>query len=292
MRSMTGYSKVVFQNEDFVINLEIKSVNNKNLNLKIKVPYTLNFLENKIRTFVGKKIFRGSVDLKIDFEDKRVSENLFDYNKVLSDAYMEILNQMEIDYKDTFTSKLDLLVKNLNVIKRKDEEIDEEEYTSFIFEKLDVLLEKFIQMKSEEGLRLKEYFKERIFFLEIKVEEIKTLQPKVVETYREKLLERLNSIKEDINFTEEDLLKEILLFTDKSDISEETSRLSSHLYELKKEIESEDKTLGKKIDFILQEIFRELNTTGVKSNFYEISKIVVDCKNEIEKIREQALNIE
>lgn len=292
MRSMTGYSKVVFQNEDFVINLEIKSVNNKNLNLKIKVPYTLNFLENKIRTFVGKKIFRGSVDLKIDFEDKRVSENLFDYNKVLSDAYMEILNQMEIDYKDTFTSKLDLLVKNLNVIKRKDEEIDEEEYTSFIFEKLDVLLEKFIQMKSEEGLRLKEYFKERISFLEIKVEEIKTLQPKVVETYREKLLERLNSIKEDINFTEEDLLKEILLFTDKSDISEETSRLSSHLYELKKEIESEDKTLGKKIDFILQEIFRELNTTGVKSNFYEISKIVVDCKNEIEKIREQALNIE
>ncbi|SKA00557.1 TIGR00255 family protein [Cetobacterium ceti] len=292
MRSMTGYSKVVFQNEDFVINLEIKSVNNKNLNLKIKVPYTLNFLENKIRAFVGKKIFRGSVDLKIDFEDKRVSENLFDYNKVLSDAYMEILNQMEIDYKDTFTSKLDLLVKNLNVIKRKDEEIDEEEYTSFIFEKLDVLLEKFIQMKSEEGLRLKEYFKERISFLEIKVEEIKTLQPKVVETYREKLLERLNSIREDINFTEEDLLKEILLFTDKSDISEETSRLSSHLYELKKEIESEDKTLGKKIDFILQEIFRELNTTGVKSNFYEISKIVVDCKNEIEKIREQALNIE
>ncbi|MGX6590987.1 YicC/YloC family endoribonuclease [Cetobacterium ceti] len=292
MRSMTGYSKIVFQNEDFVINLEIKSVNNKNLNLKIKVPYTLNFLENKIRAFVGKKIFRGSVDLKIDFEDKRVSENLFDYNKVLSDAYMEILNQMEIDYKDTFTSKLDLLVKNLNVIKRKDEEIDEEEYTSFIFEKLDVLLEKFIQMKSEEGLRLKEYFKERISFLEIKVEEIKTLQPKVVETYREKLLERLNSIKEDINFTEEDLLKEILLFTDKSDISEETSRLSSHLYELKKEIESEDKTLGKKIDFILQEIFRELNTTGVKSNFYEISKIVVDCKNEIEKIREQALNIE
>ncbi|MCJ8341582.1 MAG: YicC family protein [Cetobacterium sp.] len=292
MRSMTGYSKVVFQNEDFVINLEIKSVNNKNFNLKIKVPYTLNFLENKIRAFVGKKIFRGSVDLKIDFEDKRVSENLFDYNKVLSDAYMEILNQMEIDYKDTFTSKLDLLVKNLNVIKRKDEEIDEEEYTSFIFEKLDVLLEKFIQMKSEEGLRLKEYFKERISFLEIKVEEIKTLQPKVVETYREKLLERLNSIRDDINFTEEDLLKEILLFTDKSDISEETSRLSSHLYELKKEIESEDKTLGKKIDFILQEIFRELNTTGVKSNFYEISKIVVDCKNEIEKIREQALNIE
>ena len=99
-------------------------------------------------------------------------------------------------------------------------------------------------------------------------------------------------IEREIEFKEEDILKEILLFTDKSDISEEVSRLESHLKQLKTELDSESSTVGKKIDFILQEMFRELNTSGVKANSYEISKLVVECKNEIEKIREQAMNIE
>ena len=136
MRSMTGYSKLVFQNENFAINLEIKSVNHKNLNLKTKLPYTLNFLENKIRSLIAEEVTRGSIELKIDFEDKRVTEDMFEYNKNLSDSYMEILKKMEIEYNEKFSSKLDLMVKNLNVIKRNEIEIDEEEYTGFIVEKL------------------------------------------------------------------------------------------------------------------------------------------------------------
>ena len=104
--------------------------------------------------------------------------------------------------------------------------------------------------------------------------------------------ERLEKIKEEVEFKEEDILKEILLFTDKSDISEEISRLDSHLTQLKLEMNSSEIAIGKKIDFILQEIFRELNTTGVKCNLYDISKLVVESKNELEKIREQAMNIE
>ncbi|WP_426710350.1 YicC/YloC family endoribonuclease [Cetobacterium sp. SF1] len=292
MRSMTGYSKLVFQNENFAINLEIKSVNHKNLNLKTKLPYTLNFLENKIRSLIAEEVTRGSIELKIDFEDKRVTEDMFEYNKNLSDSYMEILKKMEIEYNEKFSSKLDLMVKNLNVIKRNEIEIDEEEYTGFIVEKLHELLKSFLEMKESEGNRLRKYFQDRVGYIHKKVEEIKVLQPQVVEIYREKLINRLDTIGRDVTFSQEDILKEILLFTDKSDISEEISRLESHLYELKKEILKEDKSIGKKIDFILQEIFRELNTTGVKSNLFEISKLVVDCKNEIEKIREQALNIE
>lgn len=292
MRSMTGYSKLVFQNENFAINLEIKSVNHKNLNLKTKLPYTLNFLENKIRSLIAEEVTRGSIELKIDFEDKRVTEDMFEYNKNLSDSYMEILKKMEIEYNEKFSSKLDLMVKNLNVIKRNEIEIDEEEYTGFIVEKLHELLKSFLEMKESEGNRLRKYFQDRVEYIHKKVEEIKVLQPQVVEIYREKLINRLDTIGRDVTFSQEDILKEILLFTDKSDISEEISRLESHLYELKKEILKEDKSIGKKIDFILQEIFRELNTTGVKSNLFEISKLVVDCKNEIEKIREQALNIE
>lgn len=292
MRSMTGYSKLNFEDEKFAINLELKSVNNKNLNLKIKLPYNLNFLENAIRTEVASKISRGSLDLKIEFEDKRELGEIFDYDRSLSSAYMKILKEMENDFDEKFTNKMDILVRNLNVIKKNDFEIDENEYSKFILEKIQELLVGFIKTKEDEGNRLKAYFMERIEVLESKVEEIKKFKDTVVSNYKAKLLERLEKIKEEVEFKEEDILKEILLFTDKSDISEEISRLDSHLTQLKLEMNSSEIAIGKKIDFILQEIFRELNTTGVKCNLYDISKLVVESKNELEKIREQAMNIE
>lgn len=292
MRSMTGYSKLNFEDEKFAINLELKSVNNKNLNLKIKLPYNLNFLENAIRTEVASKISRGSLDLKIEFEDKRELGEIFDYDRSLSSAYMKILKEMENDFDEKFTNKMDILVRNLNVIKKNDFEIDENEYSKFILDKIQELLVGFVKTKEDEGNRLKAYFMERIEVLESKVEEIKKFKDTVVSDYKEKLLERLEKIKEEVEFKEEDILKEILLFTDKSDISEEISRLDSHLTQLKLEMNSSEIAIGKKIDFILQEIFRELNTTGVKCNLYDISKLVVESKNELEKIREQAMNIE
>lgn len=292
MRSMTGYSKLNFEDEKFAINLELKSVNNKNLNLKIKLPYNLNFLENAIRTEVASKINRGSLDLKIEFEDKRELGEIFDYDRSLSSAYMKILKEMENDFDEKFTNKMDILVRNLNVIKKNDFEIDENEYSKFILEKIQELLVGFIKTKEDEGNRLRLYFMERIEVLESKIEEIKKFKDIVVSNYKAKLLERLEKIKEEVEFKEEDILKEILLFTDKSDISEEISRLDSHLTQLKLEMNSSEIAIGKKIDFILQEIFRELNTTGVKCNLYDISKLVVESKNELEKIREQAMNIE
>ena len=292
MRSMTGYSKLNFEDEKFAINLELKSVNNKNLNLKIKLPYNLNFLENVIRTEVASKISRGSLDLKIEFEDKRELGEIFDYDRSLSSAYMKILKEMENDFDEKFTNKMDILVRNLNVIKKNDFEIDEDEYSKFILEKIQELLVGFIKTKEDEGNRLRLYFMERIEVLESKIEEIKKFKDIVVSNYKAKLLERLEKIKEEVEFKEEDILKEILLFTDKSDISEEISRLDSHLTQLKLEMNSSEIAIGKKIDFILQEIFRELNTTGVKCNLYDISKLVVESKNELEKIREQAMNIE
>ncbi|MCF2640427.1 YicC/YloC family endoribonuclease [uncultured Fusobacterium sp.] len=292
MRSMTGYSKLNFEDEKFAINLELKSVNNKNLNLKIKLPYNLNFLENAIRTEVASKISRGSLDLKIEFEDKRELGEIFDYDRSLSSAYMKILKEMENDFDEKFTNKMDILVRNLNVIKKNDFEIDENEYSKFILEKIQELLVGFIKTKEDEGNRLRLYFMERIEVLESKIEEIKKFKDIVVSNYKAKLLERLEKIKEEVEFKEEDILKEILLFTDKSDISEEISRLDSHLTQLKLEMNSSEIAIGKKIDFILQEIFRELNTTGVKCNLYDISKLVVESKNELEKIREQAMNIE
>lgn len=292
MRSMTGYSKLSYQDEKYALNMELKSVNNKNLNLKIKLPYNLNFLEGVIRTEIASKVSRGSLDLKIEFNDLRDLGKLFDYDKEQSKGYMNVLTEMEKDFNEKFTNKMDILVRNLNVIKKNDFEIDENEYSNFIIGKVNELLIPFIKTREEEGERLRAYFLERLSILENKIDEIKKHKDTVVEIYKNKLLERLDKIRGSIDFKEEDILKEILLFTDKSDISEEISRLDSHMEQLKKELNIKGEPVGKKIDFILQEIYRELNTTGVKSNLYEISKLIVECKNELEKIREQSMNIE
>ena len=292
MRSMTGYSKLNYEDENYVINMEIKSVNNKNLATKIKLPYNLNLLESFIRGEIASLISRGSIDFRIEFENKNESLKNLKYDENLAKSCMDILNKMEEDFNDKFSNKLDFLVRNFGVISQKDLDTDEEKYKEIISLKLRELLQDFIKTKVEEGNRLRIFFKEQLNILKSKVEEVKKLKPQVVENYRERLLANVNSVKADIDFKEEDILKEILLFSDRVDITEEISRLESHFKQLEYEFNTDKDSQGKKIEFIFQEIFREFNTMGVKSNMYEISKLVVEGKNELEKMREQIMNIE
>jgi len=253
MRSMTGYSKLNYEDENYVISIEIKSVNNKNLTTKVKVPYNLNLLENYIRAEIASFISRGSIDFRIEFEDKNENLKSLKYDEDLAKSCMQILNKMEEDFNEKFSNKLDFLVRNFGVISQKDLDTDEEKYKEIISLKLRELLQDFIKTKVEEGNRLRSFFKEQLNILKSKVEEVKKLRPQVVENYRERLLANVNSVKADIDFKEEDILKEILLFSDRVDITEEVSRLESQ---------------------------------------YEISKLVVEGKNELEKMREQIMNIE
>ena len=292
MRSMTGYSKLNYEDENYVISMEIKSVNNKNLTTKVKLPYNLNLLENYIRAEIASFISRGSIDFRIEFEDKNENLKSLKYDEDLAKSCMQILNKMEEDFNEKFSNKLDFLVRNFGVISQKDLDTDEEKYKEIISLKLRELLQDFIKTKVEEGNRLRSFFKEQLNILKSKVEEVKKLKPQVVENYRERLLANVNSVKADIDFKEEDILKEILLFSDRVDITEEVSRLESHFKQLEYEFNADKDSQGKKIEFIFQEIFREFNTMGVKSNMYEVSKLVVEGKNELEKMREQIMNIE
>ena len=292
MRSMTGYSKLNYEDENYVISMEIKSVNNKNLTTKVKLPYNLNLLENYIRAEIASFISRGSIDFRIEFEDKNENLKSLKYDEDLAKSCMQILNKMEEDFNEKFSNKLDFLVRNFGVISQKDLDTDEEKYKEIISLKLRELLQDFVKTKVEEGNRLRNFFKEQLNILKLKVEEVKKLKPQVVENYRERLLANVNSVKADIDFKEEDILKEILLFSDRVDITEEVSRLESHFKQLEYEFNTDKDSQGKKIEFIFQEIFREFNTMGVKSNMYEISKLVVEGKNELEKMREQIMNIE
>jgi len=289
---MTGYSKLNYEDENYIISMEIKSVNNKNLATKVKLPYNLNLLENYVRAEIATFISRGSIDFRIEFEDKNESLKNLKYDEDLAKSCMQILNKMEEDFNEKFSNKLDFLVRNFGVISQKDLDSEEEKYKEIIGLKLRELLQEFVKTKVEEGNRLRGFFKEQLSILKSKVEEVKKLKPKVVENYRERLLANVNSVKADIDFKEEDILKEILLFSDRVDITEEVSRLESHFKQLEYEFNADKDSQGKKIEFIFQEIFREFNTMGVKSNMYEISKLVVEGKNELEKMREQIMNIE
>lgn len=292
MRSMTGYAKLSFENDRFSINLEIKSVNNKNLLLKTKLPHNMNFMENHIRTFIAEYISRGTVDLKLELKDKSENPIVVSYDTMLANSYMNTLRNMEEDLDEKFSNKMDFLVKNFNIIVTNDNELDEEVYKNFIEEQLQNLINEFIKSKSLEGERLKFFFINQLQKIKANVEIIKSLRKDIVINYKNKLLANINQLEQDIKVNEEDILKEILIYSDRVDISEEVSRLESHICQLELEINSKEIAIGKKIEFILQEIFRELNTTGVKSNMYEISKLVVDTKNELEKMREQIMNIE
>ncbi|EFS21958.1 TIGR00255 family protein [Fusobacterium gonidiaformans 3-1-5R] len=292
MRSMTGYAKLIYEDEKYALQMEMKSVNNKNLSCKIKLPYNLNFLETKIRNEIATKVLRGSVELRIELEEKEENLEAIQYDKNLSRAYFDTLSSMEKELGEVFSNKMDFLVRNFNVLKKGNNEVSEEEYSQFLLPKVQELLLPFLESRQEEGNRLQLFFLEKFEILKSYVTKIEEYQPSVVERYKEKLLARLQTCREDLHFEENDILKEVMIFTDRSDISEELSRLKSHLQQLEKELKSKELGLGKKIEFLLQEIFRELNTTGVKSNLYEISNLVVSAKNELEKIREQIMNIE
>ena len=289
---MTGYSRVAVENESFKLKIEIKSVNNKNLNLNIRNPYSLNFFDSKIRNVVSAHIFRGSVEMRIEFEDKRDAGVEPSYNKNAAQNYMAVLEQLENDFNEKISNKLSYLIKNPDIIKKSESDIDENEYSEFIIPVLEKALIGISEVRDREGAKLKEYIIEKTALLKEKVMKIKELKELVVESYISKLQQRIAASNQEINLSKEDILKEVLLFADRADISEEISRLESHIEHFYKEIDKKGESMGKKLDFMIQEMFREINTTGVKANYYDISKLVVESKNELEKIREQIQNIE
>lgn len=207
MRSMTGYAKLIYEDEKYALQMEMKSVNNKNLSCKIKLPYNLNFLETKIRNEIAAKVLRGSVELRIELEEKEENLEAIQYDKNLSRAYFDTLSSMEKELGEVFSNKMDFLVRNFNVLKKGNKEVSEEEYSQFLLPKVQELLLPFLESRQEEGNRLQLFFLEKFEILKSYVAKIEEYQPSVVERYKEKLLARLQTCREDLHFEENDILK-------------------------------------------------------------------------------------
>ena len=292
MKSMTGYGKAEYKSEKFTLSVEIKTVNNRFLDISYKYPRSFTPLQEGVRSAIQKHLSRGKVDLYINYKKTLQGEQALSFDEGLAQNYVEIAKALKKRFpslKNDFT--VTSLMKTADVIKQEQEEIDIDEISPILFETVENACENLNSMREYEGEKLKADMLSRVDVIEQTVAVIKERAPLVAEEYRKKLFEKVQALIDGQNIDEARILQEVALFADKSNIDEELTRLNSHVSQFRK-ICSSCGEVGKKLDFLVQEFNRESNTVCSKSNDIEVTDNALKLKCEIEKIREQIQNIE
>ncbi|HHX76879.1 MAG TPA: YicC family protein [Firmicutes bacterium] len=291
VKSMTGYGRSLVEDKDFVINVEVKTVNHRYLDIALRLPRELMFLEEKIRKLMQNYITRGRVDVVINIERKKEAGLKISVNKEMALSYLAAAEEL-----DSLGISNDLTVSALiglpEVVCSEKEEDTWPGLWDCLEEALKDALAGLVANREAEGGRLTGDIRKWLQEIEADVREVERLAPGVIDSYRKRLLDRVLELTQGENLVDEGrLLAEVVLYAERSDINEELVRINSHLKEMLKTLEDEG-PVGRKLDFIVQEIHREINTIGSKANEYEISKQVVEIKSKLEKIKEQVQNIE
>ena len=292
MKSMTGYGKAEFQNEKLTLSVEIKTVNNRFLDVSYKYPRSFTPLQEGIRSALQKHLSRGKVDLYVNYKRAVSNDGALSFDEDLASSYVNLAKSLKKRFpslKNDFT--VTSLIKTPDVIKVEQEEIDIDYISPILFETVEKACENLNHMREFEGEKLKADMLSRIDTIESTVAVIKERAPLVADDYRKRLFEKVESLLEGQNFDEARLLQEVAIFADKCNIDEELTRLNSHVSQFRKICQSLGE-VGKKLDFLVQEFNRESNTICSKSNDIEVTDNALKLKCEIEKIREQIQNIE
>ena len=290
IKSMTGFGRGKYENEGRTYTVEIKSVNHKYSDISVKLPRFLNSIEDRIRKRVAEVISRGKVDVYISFENYSSRGTNIRINRELAKEYLNELKLLSEDAGIAYDVNVIDITKFPEILKLEDDE-DEELIANELMVALEKALENFVAMREIEGAKLIEDIENRIHVIEGKVEEITKFSSTLVEEYIQKLETRVKELMKDNVVDESRLMQEIVIFSDKSSIEEELTRLASHISQFLNLIK-ESSPIGKKIDFLIQEINREVNTIGSKANCLDITNRVIEIKTEVENIREQIQNIE
>ena len=293
MKSMTGFGSGTATKDGITCTVEIKSVNARFLDLFIRSPKQMNPFESIIRGMVQDRINRGKVEVSVSIQDAGERPKTFTINSVLRKQIQELLVQEEF-YDDPKKVPLQAVNSISNDwIQQQDTPIAEEVLSDIVKEATSSALDALIAMRAVEGEHIQQDLVVRIVTLENIISQIDTNKVGAVEAYREhirgKIQEYLVSLEASIS--EERFLQEIAILADKTDITEEIVRFSSHVVQLKNTLTDEN-PIGRKVDFILQEMNREVNTIGSKAIDSNITEFVVQLKCELEKIREQVQNVE
>ena len=298
LKSMTGFGRGQYEDENFSITVEMKTVNHRYNEVAIRLPRFLNPLEDKIRKTILKTVNRGRIDVFIN-ADYTTSENCtLKVDKNLAAAYHKALQEVgaaigleELNLNSA--QEVMYLSRCQDVINVKEGFFDVETVWHKVEQAVNEALKNLVAMRETEGGNIYGDFIYRADLIAEKLTQIEARSPMVVEEYQAKLTDRLNNLLADHNITVEPerLLQEVAIFADRASITEEIVRLKSHIKQFKNIINS-DQPVGRKLDFLIQEFNREANTIASKANDYTLAQIVVEIKAEIEKIREQIQNIE
>lgn len=291
IKSMTGFGRAEAVTDQRKITVELKSVNHRYLDLGIKMPKKLSFLEGDIRNLMKSYIQRGKVDVFITFEDYNINKGALKYNRELAAEYLGYLREMEKDFGLDNDIKVGSLSRYPEVFTMEEQSLDEEELWEVLEKPLREACIKLVTARTLEGNNLERDLLEKLDGLDHMVDRVQARSPEVVSAYRTKLEAKVHELLEDSQIDDSRIAAEVVLFSDKICNDEETVRLHSHIKNMKKII-TEQEGIGRKLDFMAQEMNREANTILSKSNDLEISNIAIDLKTEIEKIREQIQNVE
>jgi len=288
---MTGYGQGKLISDDRKFTVEIRSVNHRYNDINVRLPRTLNYLEDKIRTFIKERVSRGKIDVFVSFETTSKDDFEVYLNENLLDAYLEQLNIIKNKSTVIDDISVSLLARFPEVIIVNKKEDDKDILWQLLEEALKEAFNDFLAMREKEGENLKEDLLAKLKVCENYLAKIKERSPNLAEEYKNKLEKRLQELLPDHSIDENRLAMEIAIFADHCSIDEEIVRLESHINQFRNILNHEE-IVGRKLDFLVQEMNREVNTIGSKANDLQISQSVIELKSEIEKIREQIQNLE
>lgn len=291
LKSMTGYGRSKLQLDGKEYTIEIKSVNHRFVDISVKTPRAISYLEDKIKKTVLNSISRGKIDVYITCTNIGSSSEHVKINKELANKYIEQLKEIaETNNLPTDFNVADIL-KFPDILITEGQDIDENAVWKAFEQKLNDAISTFDNMRLQEGIKLCEDVLYRIDNISKNLDIISKESTGLVEKYIVKLNTRIKEILKTDVIDQNRLAQEVVIFSDKCSIEEEITRLQSHIKQFENMV-NEATAKGKKIDFLLQEMNREINTIASKANCLEITKMVVEIKTELENIREQIQNIE
>ena len=285
IKSMTGYGRANIEENLRKYQVEIKSINHKYLDISVKMPKQISYLEESIKKEISSKIKRGKIDVFINFENDSNEGRKIKINTELAKMYIKELKELAQKEDILADIQVNEIAKYPDVLEIQNDQEDETIKQELI-KTVEQATEKLIQMRSIEGNKMAEDILIRLNQIDEKVKEISKLSTGLIEEYVVKLEERIKQLlKEEQDIDKNRLAQEVVIFADKCSIEEEVTRLNSHISQFK-ELLSSDEPIGKKLDFIIQEMI------GSKANNLNITNGVIEIKTQIENIREQVQNIE
>jgi len=288
---MTGYGRAEMDHRGTRVSVELNSVNRKQSDIVINLPRDLGELEPRIRQTINENISRGRTNVLVAVHDALNGTRKLALDTELARSYHEAMRALQKELSAPGEITIGTILQAPGVLRLPEESIVAQDAWPAIDRALRAALADLIKMREREGKHLAKDLIHRLKAIRKNLKEIRTLHPDVVKKYRTALLERIQKAGVPIANDDDRLLKEISFFADRADVSEELTRLESHLAQFAHHLRKNE-PVGRTLEFITQEIFRELNTLGAKANDAAISQRVVSCKAELEKIREQIQNLE